>query len=230
MKKHLPWIIACAFVSPLIATNAAADGVIEGSSQMQSQGTLSMERLDTNGDNVVSRGEAQIGAGGTVLDFMTVDADGDGQISGDELSAARNNSYADRPDGYGAAGGSGPAGADGSSWSTTPQTSKVERDATTPADATPPLDARTDPTRPTDATPENGRHYLDPRFGSADEAGEDYSRIRGAAGSAGPVDPREFDPRRVDPLQPGTANGGPKETISVPPVRGSGGGGIEVFR
>ncbi len=123
---------------------------------------------------------------------------------------------------------------DGSNWSTTPQTSPVERGATTPADATPPLGAQNNPTRPGDATPEDGTHYLDPRFGNADEADEDYSRIGGAAGSAGgPVDPREFDPHSVDPLRPETATGGPKDTISAPPVRGgsnSGGGGIEVIR
>ncbi len=95
MKKHLTLIIACAFASPLIATGA--DSVITGSPQLQSQGTLSMDRLDTNRDNFVSRSEAQIGAGGTVLDFMTVDVDGDGRISGDELSAAQNNSGTDNP-------------------------------------------------------------------------------------------------------------------------------------
>lgn len=155
MKKQLSLMIACAFASQLITTNAAAEGVIAGSSRLESP--------------------------------------------------------------------------------TAPQTSRIERDATTPADATPPLGARSDPTRPADATPANGAHYLDPRYGRAGEkADEDYSRIRGAAGSVGPADPREFDPRGVDPRRPETVNGGPKETIGAPPVRndsgGGGGGGIDLYR
>lgn len=226
MKKHLSWIIACAFASPLIATNAAADGVIAGSSQIQSQNALSMDRLDADGDSFVSRSEAQIGAGGTVLDFMTLDIDSDGRISADELSAAQNNSY--RSGDRGAAGAAGRVGVDSSIRSTTPQTSPAGRGATAPADATPPLGAQNDPTRPADATPESGSHYLDPRFGSADEADEDSSRIRRAAESASPV-----DPRAVDPLKPETVTGGPKETIGAPPVSGGNnnrGGGIEALR
>lgn len=79
-------------------------------------------------------------------------------------------------------------------------------DPTSPADATPPLSARNDPTRPADATPSDGAHHLDPRFA---EPTDDYARIRAAAGAVGPSDPREFDPRSVDPLVPSTNSSAP---------------------
>lgn len=67
-------------------------------------------------------------------------------------------------------------------------------ESTTPADATPPLGARDDPTRPEDATPKAGQHYLDPR--NIDPRNDDpratardpdvSPRGAGVAGRAGP--------------------------------------------